>query len=52
MAYIMLAYFIRLDSMTHFNNKMAPNNNTDYSCHLKEFEIVQPNIWGPYYNNS
>ena len=38
--------------MTHFIDNTAPNNNTDYSCNLKALEIVQPIIWGPYYNNS
>ena len=31
--------------MTHFIDKTDPKNNTDYGCHLKALEIVQPITW-------
>ena len=37
---------IRLVSVTHFKSKATPTNDTDYSCHVKGIEFVQPNnMW-------
>ena len=40
MAYTALAALIRLVSMTRFNSKATPTNDTDYTCHKKAVELV------------
>ena len=43
---------IRLVSMTHFNYKTTPTNDTDYRCNIKAVELVEPTILGPYHTTS
>ena len=31
---------IRSVSMTHYNSKATPTNDTDYSCHINVVELV------------
>ena len=54
MGYTVLAYFIRLVSMIHFNYKATPNNMilTNHSCHLKGVELVYLIILGPHHATS
>ena len=40
---------IRFISMTHFNSKATPSNDTDYNCHINVVELVWPIIWGSYH---
>ena len=35
--YTVIAWLV---SMTHFNSKAVPTNDTDHSCHIKDVELV------------
>ena len=32
----------------HMDAYITPTDNTDYNCHIKAIEIIEPIIWGPY----
>ena len=43
---------IGLVFMTCFNSTAMLTNDTDYSCHIKAFELIEPIIWGSYHATS
>ena len=54
MAYAVLTYntLTRLVFMMRFNVKAMPTNDTDYSCHIKAVEFIQPITWDLYHTTS
>ena len=49
MSYTALAYSVFMMPM---DAKIMPTDDTNYSCHIKAIELIQPIIWGLYHTTS